>query len=78
MESANFWSLYGEAVLTSLSYFWKALRAFVLGYIISSMIQVFVTRDRIQESMGDAGKGSVALATFFDFREAQLKRIPAK
>lgn len=67
MENANFWSLYGEAVLTSLGYFWQALWAFVLGYIISSMIQVFVTSDRMKESMGDAGKGSVALATFFGF-----------
>jgi len=60
-------SLYSEAVLTSLSYFWKALWAFVLGYIISSMIQVFVTRDRMQKAMGEAGRGSVALGTFFGF-----------
>jgi uncharacterized membrane protein YraQ (UPF0718 family) len=60
-------ALYSEAVLTSLSYFWKALWAFVLGYIISSMIQVFVTRDRMQRAMGEAGRGSVALGTFFGF-----------
>lgn len=67
MTGSDFWSLYGEATLTSLSYFWKALWAFVLGYIISSMIQVFVTRDRMQQAMGEAGKGSVALGTFFGF-----------
>ena len=67
MEGNNFWSLYGEAALTSLGYFWKALWAFVLGYIVSSMIQVFVTRDRMQKTMGEAGKGSVALGTFFGF-----------
>jgi uncharacterized membrane protein YraQ (UPF0718 family) len=63
----SFLSLYSEAVLTSLGYFWKALWAFVLGYIISSMIQVFVTRDRMQKAMGEAGRGSVALGTFFGF-----------
>lgn len=67
MENTGFWHLYGEAVLTSLSYFWQALWAFVLGYVVSSMIQVFVTSDRMEKSMGDAGKGSIALATFFGF-----------
>jgi uncharacterized membrane protein YraQ (UPF0718 family) len=67
MADANFLNLYGEAVLTSLGYFWKALWAFVLGYIISSMIQVFVTRDRIQRTMGTSGARSIALGTFFGF-----------
>lgn len=67
MNDSTFWTLYNEAVLTTLSYFWKALWAFILGYIISSMIQVFVTRDRMQKAMGEAGRGSVALGTFFGF-----------
>ncbi len=67
MNDANFLQLYSEAVLTSLSFFWKALWAFILGYVISSAIQVFVTRERMQQSMGEAGKGSVALGTFFGF-----------
>jgi len=67
MNDTSFWSLYSEAVLTSLSYFWQALWAFILGYAISSMIQVFVTRDRMQKAMGEAGRGSVALGTFFGF-----------
>lgn len=67
MNDSTFWTLYSEAVLTTLSYFWKALWAFILGYIISSMIQVFVTRDRMQKAMGEAGRGSVALGTFFGF-----------
>ncbi|MGB3671402.1 MAG: permease [Phormidesmis sp.] len=53
--------------MTSLSYFWKALWAFVLGYVVSSMIQVFVTRESMQKSMGEAGRGSIALGTFFGF-----------
>ncbi len=67
MNDANFWQLYSEAVLTSLSFFWKALWAFVIGYIISSAIQVFVTRERMQKTMGKAGKKSMAIGTFFGF-----------
>lgn len=39
----------------------------MLGYFVSSMIQVFVTRDRMQKALGQAGQGSVALATFSGF-----------
>lgn len=67
MNDANFWQLYSEAVLTSLSFFWKALWAFIIGYIISSAIQVFVTRERMQKTMGEAGKKSIAIGTFFGF-----------
>ncbi len=67
MDSTGFLQLYSDAALTSLSFFWKALWAFILGYIVSSMIQVFVTRDRMQQAMGSAGKSSVALGTFFGF-----------
>jgi len=58
---------WGEAAYTSLGFFWMALWAFVLGYAISSLIQIFVTEKRMQESMGaDSGK-SVLLGTFFGF-----------
>ncbi|MEC4811753.1 MAG: permease [Scytonema sp. PMC 1069.18] len=67
MNDGSFWQLYSEAVLTSLSFFWKALWAFVLGYVVSSAIQVFVTRERMQHLMGQAGSKSVALGTFFGF-----------
>ena len=43
------------------------LWAFALGYVISAMIQVFVTRERMKRSMGEAGPKSVGLATFFGF-----------
>lgn len=58
------WSV---AAATTLGFFWMALWAFVLGYVISSMIQVFVTEKRMQKIMGDAGKKSVLLGTFFGF-----------
>ena len=63
----SFFQLWGEAARTSLGFFWMALWAFVLGYVISSMIQVFVTRERMKQSMGEAGAKSVGLATFFGF-----------
>jgi len=56
-----------EAFTTGAGMLWKALWAFVLGYIISGCIQVFVTRKRMQQTMGEAGGKSVFLATFFGF-----------
>jgi uncharacterized membrane protein YraQ (UPF0718 family) len=58
---------WAEAAYTSLGFFWMALWAFVLGYFISSMIQIFVTEKRMQKTMGDAGGKSVFLGTFFGF-----------
>lgn len=55
------------AARTTLGLFWMAFWAFGLGYLISSMIQVFVTRERMRRSLGDTGPRSVGLATFFGF-----------
>lgn len=63
----DFFSTWGEAAMTSLGFFWMALWAFCLGYTISSMIQVFVTRERMRRTMGTTGPRSVALGTFFGF-----------
>lgn len=63
----EFLQKWGEAAYTTSGFFWMALWAFVLGYIISSMIQVFVTRERMKRSMGEAGAKSVGLGTFFGF-----------
>ena len=56
-----------EAATTTLGLFWMAFWAFGLGYLISSMIQVFITRERMRQTMGEAGPKSVALGTFFGF-----------
>ncbi len=64
---SHYLQLYHEAALTSVGLFWMAFWAFGLGYLISSMIQVFVTRERMKKGMGEAGAKSVALATFFGF-----------
>ena len=63
----NFLSQWQEAALTSIGFFWMALWAFALGYLISSLIQVLVTRARMQRTMGTSGPKSIALGTFFGF-----------
>ena len=59
--------LWHRSAVTALGLFWTAFWAFGLGYLVSSMIQVFVTRDRMQRAMGTEGARSVALGTFFGF-----------
>lgn len=56
-----------HAAQTSVGFFWMALWAFALGYLISSLIQVLVTRQRMQRAMGTVGPRSMALGTFFGF-----------
>lgn len=63
----TFFKQWGEAANTSLGFFWMALWAFVLGYALSSVIQIFVTKDRMQKTMGDSGGKSMLLGTFFGF-----------
>jgi hypothetical protein len=63
----TFFTLWNDAAVTSLGLFWTAFWAFGLGYLISSMIQVFVTRSRMKRGMGKASAKSVGLGTFFGF-----------
>jgi len=63
----NFLTKWGEAANTTAGFFWMALWAFILGYAISSMIQVFVTEERMQKTMGGEGAKPVLLGTFFGF-----------
>jgi len=58
---------WGEAAYTSLGFFWMAVWAFILGYAISSMIQIFITEKRMQKVMGNESGKSVLLGTFFGF-----------
>ncbi|EAR10658.1 permease [Reinekea blandensis] len=64
---SSFTSLWHEAAVTSIGFFWMALWAFILGYIVSSLIQVLVTRARMQKAMGTDGPRSMFLGTFFGF-----------
>jgi uncharacterized membrane protein YraQ (UPF0718 family) len=63
----DFLKQWGEAAYTTTGFFWMALWAFILGYIISSMIQIFVTEKRMQKTMGKDKSKSVLLGTFFGF-----------
>lgn len=63
----RFLSLWNQAALTSLGFFWMALWAFALGYLISSLIQVLVTRQRMQRAMGTDGPRSMLLGSIFGF-----------
>jgi len=62
-----FLSQWANAALTSVGFFWMALWAFALGYLVSSLIQIVVTREQMQQVMqGDSVK-SISLGTFFGF-----------
>ena len=63
----DFLKQWGEAAYTTAGFFWMALWAFALGYIISSMIQIFVTEKRMQKTMGGNETKGVLLGTFFGF-----------
>lgn len=67
MTMKNFITQWGEAAYTSIGFFWMALWAFILGYAVSSLIQIFVTQERMQKTMGKADTKSVVLGTFFGF-----------
>lgn len=58
---------WGEAAYTSAGFFWMALWAFILGYFLSSLIQILVTEERMQRTMGDARSKSMLLGAFFGF-----------
>ncbi len=64
---SEFLKQWGEAAYTTTGFFWMALWAFILGYIISSMIQIFVTEKRMQKTMNENEGKSVLLGTFFGF-----------
>jgi uncharacterized protein len=63
----SFLNQWAEAAYTTAGFFWMALWAFVLGYVISSMIQIFVTEKKMQETMNQHEGKSVLLGTFFGF-----------
>ncbi|GGE13697.1 membrane protein [Psychroflexus salis] len=63
----NFLENWGNAAQTALGFFWMALWAFILGYALSSMIQVFITKKNMQKTMGSSDAKSVLFGTFFGF-----------
>ena len=56
-----------EAFTTGAGILWKALWALIFGYLISSGIQVLVTREQMGETLGERGPKQAVLAGFFGF-----------
>lgn len=55
------------ALETSAGILWKALWALIFGYLISSAIQVLVTREQMARILGERGPKQAGLAAFFGF-----------
>lgn len=51
----KFFTLWNDAATATIGLFWMAFWAFGLSYLISSIIQVFVTKERMQRLMGKTG-----------------------
>ncbi len=64
---SHFLQQWGDAAYTTAGFFWMALWAFILGYVLSSAIQIFVTEKRMQQTMGGSQAKGVLLGTFFGF-----------
>lgn len=64
---SEFLQKWAESANTSLGFFWMALWAFSFGYFVSSMIQVFVTEQRMQKTIGGNSIKDIALGSFFGF-----------
>src|SRR6056297_4223985 len=63
----QFLNAWHDAATTTVGLFWMAFWAFGLGYLISSMIQVFVSREGMKRTMGESGASSVGLGALFGF-----------
>lgn len=55
----------GQALLTAAGMAWQVLWSLVLGFLISGMIQAYVSRARMSQALGKAGLKEIALATVF-------------
>lgn len=66
-DPVRFFEQWHAATVTSVGLFWTAFWAFGLGYLMSGIIQVFVPRKQLEETLGSSSVKSVGLATFFGF-----------
>jgi len=55
----------GAGVFDAFAMFWDTLWALFLGFALSGAIQAFVSRDRMQRSLGDHRPGTLAKATLW-------------
>lgn len=54
----------GHALLMAFGMFWQVGWSLVLGFAISAVLQVFVSKERIAAALGRDGPREIALATF--------------
>src|SRR5438874_2362791 len=55
----------GGALLMAFGMFWQTGWSLVLGFAISGVLQVFVSKERMRRELGRAGFREIALATIF-------------
>src|SRR6202050_116270 len=60
---ADFVASVGEALLMAFGMFWQVGWSLVLGFAISALLQVFVSKERIAAALGRDGVREIALAT---------------
>jgi uncharacterized membrane protein YraQ (UPF0718 family) len=56
-----------EALQTTGTLIWYTLWAFILGYLLSAILQVLVTREQMSRVLGGYGAKQATLSTFFGF-----------
>ena len=54
-----------RSLFESAAMFWEVLWALVLGFAVSALLQVFVSKERMTQALGRAGPREMALATAF-------------
>ncbi len=55
----------GQSLLAAAGMAWQVLWSLVLGFLISGMIQTYVSRAKMSEALGRAGLKEIAMATGF-------------
>jgi uncharacterized membrane protein YraQ (UPF0718 family) len=53
----------GQAIVLSVGMFWQVGWSLILGFVLSGMIQAFVSKDRMTAQLGKDGLREIALAT---------------
>lgn len=55
----------GDALLMAFGMFWNVGWSLALGFLISALLQVFVSKERMQKALGRNGAKEIALATLY-------------
>ena len=58
-------AIIGQALLTAIGMVWEVMWSLVLGFLVSGVIQAYVSRAGMSKVLGRAGFKEIALATGF-------------